>query len=138
MSYIKKLNQYVKATHGEISGGTEQIELKYHSSIHIDDIKEQLKRLLKREMNDMQVAAGPHRDDMKILIDGQDARSYASQGQLRTIMLALKIACLKILADSTGHTPIMLLDDVFSELDGSRKDNLVKTLKGFQVFITTR
>jgi len=136
-SYLKKLNEYVKETHGEISGGCEQISLKYGGTIDKDDIEGQLKRLMPRERHDMQVTLGPHRDDLRIFIDGQEARSYASQGQLRTVMLAIKIACLKILADATGHTPIMLLDDVFSELDAVRRNNLVKSLTGFQSFITT-
>jgi DNA replication and repair protein RecF len=137
LAYIAKLNEYVIRTHEDISGGAEQIELKYGATIGDEDIEGQLQKLVKRETHELQVACGPHRDDMKILIDGQDARAYASQGQLRTIMLAVKIACLKILADSTCHTPIMLLDDVFSELDGTRKDHLVKALRGFQAFITT-
>ncbi len=70
-------------------------------------------------------------------IDEKEVKQYASQGQIRTLMLAIKIACVKILEESTGETPILLLDDVFSELDSKRKHNLLKNLVGIQVFLTT-
>lgn len=136
-AYIKKLNEYVNETHQEISGGTEKINIRYKESIPEESIRETLQKLVKKEIADFSCAAGPHRDDIDIMINDKDVRVYASQGQLRTLMLAVKTACLRILEESTGERPVLLLDDVFSELDDARKKNLLKALKGIQVFITT-
>jgi len=137
LAYVKKLNEYVGITHEMISGGVEEIDIKYSATIKNDDIGEQLEKLIPKEIYDSTCSSGPHRDDIDIRINGRDIKTYASQGQLRTLMLAVKIACLRILGDSTGHTPILLLDDVFSELDDSRKRNLIKGIRGIQTFITT-
>lgn len=136
-SYVKKLNEFVRRTHRAISGGTEEITIGYKETIPEEEIAPALKRLVSKEMMEGSCAAGPHRDDLDILLNGKDIRVFASQGQLRTLMLAIKAACLNILAESTEKTPVLLLDDVFSELDETRKKNLLKHLKGIQVFITT-
>ena len=81
-------------------------------------------------------SAGPHRDDLSIEIDGLSARTYGSQGQQRSIVLALKLAEADILFEKTGERPVVLLDDVMSELDMSRRDYLLNHLDGRQVFIT--
>ena len=80
--------------------------------------------------------AGPHRDDLSIQLDGLSARTYGSQGQQRSIVLALKLAEADILFEKTGERPVILLDDVMSELDVSRRDYLLNHLDGRQVFIT--
>lgn len=136
-SYIKKLNEYVNRTHQEISGGTEKITIRYKETIPEKQVRETLQKLVKKEIADFGCAAGPHRDDIDIMINDKDVRIYASQGQLRTLMLAIKTACLRILEESTGEMPVLLLDDVFSELDDTRKKNLLHVLRGIQVFITT-
>ena len=136
-AYVDKLNEYVKKTHREISGGKEKICIRYKETIPEGRIRETLQKLVKKEIADFGCAAGPHRDDIDITINDKDVRVYASQGQLRTLMLAIKTACLKILNESTGEMPVLLLDDVFSELDDTRKKNLLTALKGIQVFITT-
>ena len=82
-------------------------------------------------------AQGPHRDDLSFSLNGQDARLYASQGQQRSIVLALKMAELVILSRRTGEKPILLLDDVLSELDASRRHQLLDVISGHQVFITS-
>ena len=81
--------------------------------------------------------SGPHRDDIAFEIDGQPAVSSASRGETRTILLALKIFEMELLENVFQSTPILLLDDVFSELDGKRRRYLVESLKQHQVFITT-
>lgn len=136
-SYVNKLGEYVRETHRAISGGTEEISIVYKETVPETGIAETLKKLRERELFEGSCTAGPHRDDLEILLNGKDIRVFASQGQLRTLMLAVKTACLKILEESTGHTPVLLLDDVFSELDQTRKKNLLRTLKGIQTFITT-
>lgn len=80
--------------------------------------------------------AGPHRDDLQITVDGLSARTYGSQGQQRSIVLAMKLAEADILLEKTGERPVILLDDVMSELDTGRRDYLLNHLEGRQVFIT--
>jgi DNA replication and repair protein RecF len=80
---------------------------------------------------------GPHRDDISISLNGASARESASRGETRSIVLALKIAELRLLEEKTGKKPLLLLDDVFSELDGKRRRTLANTLQNYQVFITT-
>ncbi|HBU12231.1 MAG TPA: DNA replication/repair protein RecF [Clostridiales bacterium] len=135
--YMEKLNEYVQKTHSVISGGKEKIEAAYRQTIREDDIEGQLEALIEREQREFSCVAGPHRDDVEFMINGRAAQEYASQGQLRTMMLSLKIACLHILGDSAGHKPVLLLDDVFSELDADRKASLLKSIAGLQTFITT-
>lgn len=136
-AYVKKLNEFVGRTHHAISGGKEEVSIAYKETIPEEDIAGTLARLIPREIAEGGCAAGPHRDDLDILLNKRDIRVFASQGQLRTLMLAVKTACLNILAESTGEVPVLLLDDVFSELDAVRKHNLLKHLKDIQVFITT-
>ena len=79
---------------------------------------------------------GPHRDDVAIALSGMTARSFASQGQQRSIVLALKLAEAAVLALSCGEEPVVFLDDVLSELDAGRQEYLLRTLGGRQVFLT--
>jgi DNA replication and repair protein RecF len=81
---------------------------------------------------------GPHRDDLRLLLDGKDARSYASQGQQRTAVVSLKLAEAALVARRTGERPVLLLDDVLSELDGERRAALLRQVgDGGQVIITS-
>lgn len=136
-AYTEKLNDFVRETHRAISGGSEEVSISYQATIPEGEIVQALERNRRRELLEGACVAGPHRDDLAIRLNGKDIRVFASQGQLRTLMLAVKTACLNILYESTGKKPVLLLDDVFSELDRVRKRNLLQTLKGFQTFITT-
>jgi DNA replication and repair protein RecF len=80
---------------------------------------------------------GPHRDDLGVIIDNHRAEVSASRGESRTVLLALKILELRLIEKSRGKKPILLLDDVFSELDGSRRKALTAYLQNYQTFITT-
>ena len=80
---------------------------------------------------------GPHKDDILIKIDGKECKYFGSQGQQRSAILALKLAEIEIIKDETGSYPILLLDDVLSELDNKRKKYLIKHIEGIQTIITT-
>jgi len=82
-------------------------------------------------------AYGPHREDITVLLNGRPASEVASRGETRTIVLALKILELELIEDARGITPILLLDDVFSELDGARRRALTSYLQAHQTFLTT-
>ena len=81
--------------------------------------------------------SGPHKDDLVITVDGRNAKSYSSQGQTRTAALALKLAEREIYQNATGEYPVLLLDDVLSELDGARRDFLLGKIEGRQVLLTS-
>ena len=85
------------------------------------------------ELDARQCLSGPHKDDLEVLIDGQSARQFASQGQTRTACLSLKLACREIFRGDTGEWPVLLLDDVLSELDARRQSFVLERITGGQV-----
>ncbi|MGI6751706.1 MAG: DNA replication/repair protein RecF [Anaerovoracaceae bacterium] len=143
--FINKLNRISKDLHYRITGGKERLDLVYESSIPLEDsVAEQritfLSILDKERSKDAirgSTGFGPHRDDIKLSVDGIDVRHFGSQGQQRTAALSLKLAELGIINEETGENAVLLLDDVFSELDGDRQEFLIKNLKDNQLFITT-
>lgn len=141
MDYIKKLNDHGKDIHKEITSGNEEIEFKYISTIKdLDNIKKSMKDgLYKNRSKDMErrnTGIGPHRDDFEIMINNIDAKSYGSQGQQRTSVLTIKFASLNIIREITGEYPVLLLDDVLSELDFIRKSYILNSIQGIQTVIT--
>ena len=97
---------------------------------------EALRAARERDMRQKTTTVGPHRDDLAISVNGRDVRSFASQGQQRTVALSLKLAELKIFENVTGEKPVLLLDDVFSELDSARQERLLDVIKDCQCIIT--
>ncbi len=146
LEYIANLSESAKRYHSGISNSREELEIRYISTAGItadDDIAEVEKKLgdelKKRNDEDIRTGVtntGPHRDDIEILINGKSARSFASQGQQRSAVLSLKLAEASVLRERMGEEPVVLLDDVLSELDSSRRDYLLNELTGCQVFIT--
>ena len=88
------------------------------------------------ELDSRMCLTGPHKDDLEITIDGQSAKEYASQGQTRTAALALKLGARELFYRDAGQWPVLLLDDVLSELDARRRDFVLERIQGGQVFIT--
>lgn len=147
MSYVEKLVPRVRDIYDGISKGKEKIEVKYSPSVkfsvesfsHAEAEQmflSEIKRTVHSDMRSGFTTIGPHRDDLEIELNGLSARAYGSQGQQRSAVLALKLAEAETLAGVSGETPIVLLDDVMSELDQSRQDYLLNHLHGRQVFIT--
>lgn len=141
--YIAKLDPEAAERHAFLSGGAETLLLEYEGAdgANITEIKNALFNAFERDYDsDMRLKythSGPHRDDIKISVDGADVRTYGSQGQQRTVALSLKLAEMRLLTDVLGTSPVLLLDDVFSELDGSRRKKLLSALDGFQTIITS-
>ena len=138
---VGRLDELARAAHLSLTGGREELRLRYVSQVaDAPDAYEALLARLSRARNEdlrrMTTTVGIHRDDIAITIDGKEARTFASQGQQRSIVLALKLAEADILYRKTGERPVILLDDVMSELDMSRRDYLLNHLDGRQVFIT--
>lgn len=146
--YVKKLIETAKKYYAEISSGKEEFSAVYIPGFDTGDIelsdRDRIRQKLEREMenareNDIRqgtTSLGPHRDDVEILVNGVSARSFGSQGQQRSCILALKLAECGILEERNNEPPVILFDDVMSELDHSRRDFLLNQLQGKQTFIT--
>ncbi len=146
LMYIKKLSEYAGDYHFGISDNKEKLGLIYSSTCRAEygDSKETILKKLKEAMKDSIdddcrsgfTNVGPHREDFDIIINGRKAKIFASQGQQRSAVLSLKLAEAKLLSDLTEENPIILLDDVMSELDKKRQDFLLNKISDYQVFIT--
>lgn len=144
--YIEKIKEKAKEYHLGISDNTEKLDIKYISTCGAENgetVKEifiKLKEVLKENINDDCRAgfttAGPQRDDFDIIINNKKAKIFASQGQQRSAVLSLKLAEANVLSELTGENPIILLDDVLSELDKKRQNFLLNKIADYQVFIT--
>ena len=144
--FIKRINEISKEIHKNISGGKENLELTYEPNVitEFDSLNELEKyfynKLVESRNDDIRnrtTGKGPHKDDLKISADGIDLRKYGSQGQQRTAALSLKLSEIKLIEEEMGEKPILLLDDVLSELDNDRQNFLIHSLGGNQLFITT-
>ena len=145
LDYVETLNDSASKFHTSISSEKEELKLSYESSFDIESknleaIEEQLyENIIKARDKDKGLGystVGPHRDDIKIEINGKDSRKFASQGQQRTIALALKLGEVLIYKNEIGEPPVLLLDDVLSELDLTRQNLLLKMTEGFQTILT--
>ena len=145
--YLERLAPKVHGVYAGISKNHEEIQISYSPSVknYVENLSlpdaeqaflEELARTRNTDLRSGFTNSGPHRDDFEIMLDGFSARVYGSQGQQRSTVLALKLAEAELLSDFTGETPIVLLDDVMSELDQSRQDYLMNHLHGRQVFLT--
>ena len=136
-SYIERINQKAKEIQNEISGGKENLSLVYNPSVKLkENYLEKLSEYKEKEKENLFCMLGVHRDDIDIFINGKPAKNYASQGQIRTAVLSLKLAETEIIKEETGEYPVMLLDDILSELDKSRREFLISRIKGKQIIIT--
>lgn len=145
--FIKRLCQAAPLIHSDFSGGREQLMLRYETVSSVTDPeaapREIFPQLLAHqekhraaEIASRQCLSGPHKDDLLVEIDGQNAKQFASQGQTRTAALSLKLAAREIFQQDTDEYPVLLLDDVLSELDPRRQEFVLNRIVGGQVFIT--
>ena len=145
---ITMVNQYANEFQQAISGGYEQLQIIYRPSLKVEEsldlielqkkYREQLRVLRQREIIQGVCLLGPHRDDLEFVVNGVNMLTYGSRGQQRTAALATKLAELAFMRISTGDEPILLLDDVFSELDHLRRDYLLnQVIQHEQVFLTS-
>ena len=133
--YALLLENAAQEIYEGISGG-EIFHCSYRQSASEDDFVNALVQNREQDLRRKNTGVGPHRDDLQITIGGKSARSFASQGQQRSAALALKMAEAKILFEQTGAFPVILLDDVMSELDESRQNYILNHIENKQVFIT--
>ncbi len=146
MEYIKDLKIYAQKFHEDISQGLEKLDIEYISNCNAqtDDTIEEITEKLREAYNKSRsedyhtgyTNIGPHRDDMEIKINGISAKTFGSQGQQRSAVLSLKLAQAQMLYKKNNEKPVILLDDVLSELDPKRQDFLLNKVEDYQVFVT--
>jgi DNA replication and repair protein RecF len=142
--YIRRIKKEARDIHLQITSGKEELDIKYNTNVpegeSLLDIErkylEQLRRGRARDIEIGSTSIGPHRDDFIPSINGNDLRTFGSQGQQRTLVLTLKLSEVKILKKETGYYPVLLLDDVYSELDEERREFLTSLFSETQTFIT--
>jgi DNA replication and repair protein RecF len=135
-AFVRELAGIVQEIHYSLSGGREQIEICYASNVSEEDFKKVLAKERGRDLKMRASLTGPHRDDIRFLINGVDVRHFGSQGQQRTAALSLKLAEIEIVKQRVKDSPILLLDDVLSELDGSRQNQLLQRISHIQTIMT--
>lgn len=137
-AFIKELSSYVAKIYQELSSRSQDVKIEYLANIKAEEFEMMLFKNRQRDLVTKVTNVGIHRDDFKVLIDGKDASVYASQGEQRSLILAIKLALVEYIHAKTNEYPILLLDDVLSELDDTRQNNLIKYLSNdVQTFITT-
>jgi DNA replication and repair protein RecF len=147
-SFIKKLQIWAEKIHSGITTGKEQLEIRYTSSFDAAAIQDEsvlfeqfmlkLSQVKEQEIRRGMTMVGPHRDDLLFFINGKEVQTFGSQGQQRTTALSLKLAEIELIHEEVGEYPVLLLDDVLSELDRSRQTQLIETFQNkVQTFITT-
>lgn len=145
--FFEGLNREAKVYHDLFSGGKEDFSLSYKTVSTVDDpfapvselencLRAHLESHYRAELESSQCLTGPHKDDFDVCLNGLSAKTYGSQGQVRTATVSLKLAQRTLMEKETGELPILLLDDVLSELDPARQDFVLNQITGGQVFIT--
>lgn len=134
--FIQELNEIVFDIHQKISGGKEEMILNYEPDIEDIFFEDELIRAKERDLKYAQTSVGPHRDDLKITVNSIDVRKYGSQGQQRSCALSLKLSEIKLVEQTIHDQPILLLDDVLSELDQNRQNYLLQAIDETQTIIT--
>ena len=134
--FISDLNEIVEEIHSKLSGNREHLTIVYEPNTEVDDFEEKLRRGRERDIHMKMTSVGPHRDDFSFLDGEIDLRRYGSQGQQRTCALSLKLSEIDLVKKVIGHRPVLMMDDVLSELDSGRQNYLLSTIGGIQTFIT--
>ena len=134
--FIKQVNKIISDIHFKLTGGNEKISLTYEKSIGNLTLEQTLKRNRERDIRMRSTTSGPHRDDLCFMTGDMDIRKFGSQGQQRTAALSLKLSEIELVKRLIRDTPVLLLDDVLSELDKHRQNYLLDSIRGIQTVIT--
>ncbi len=134
--FVEQLNEIIYGIHKKLSGDKEELQICYEPDVKTEDFEGKLMYAQNRDIKAKMTSVGPHRDDFSFLAGGVDIRKYGSQGQQRTAALSLKLAEIELVKKLTGDNPILLLDDVLSELDSNRQNYLLNSIGEIQTIIT--
>lgn len=135
-AFVKELNEIVCDIHKNLTGGLEHLEVIYEPSTEGAAFEEDLKNHRERDLRLKMTSVGPHRDDLIFMTNGIDIRKYGSQGQQRTAALSLKLSEIYLVKKKIKDTPVLLLDDVLSELDSNRQNYLLESIHDIQTVVT--
>ena len=135
-AFVSQLNEIIYEIHQKLSGGKEALKIVYEPDIVPDDFEEKLASCQERDIRTKQTSIGPHRDDFSFMVGSVDIRKFGSQGQQRTAALSLKLSEIELVKKVTKDIPLLLLDDVLSELDSSRQNYLLNSIGDIQTIIT--
>ena len=134
--FVDQLNEIIDEIHFKLSGGKEKIKVEYAPYVSEDNFEEMLKKAREKDIKLKSTSVGPHKDDFIFIVNGIDIRTYGSQGQQRTAALSLKLSEIELVKKITGDNPVLLLDDVLSELDSNRQNHLLNNIGDIQTIIT--
>lgn len=134
--FASQLCEIIREIHHKLSGGKEELIVLYEPDVSIEEFESKMKMNQEKDIKLKQTSTGPHRDDFSFVINGIDIRKYGSQGQQRTAALSLKLSEIELVKKMTKDTPVLLLDDVLSELDSNRQNYLLNSIGNIQTIIT--
>lgn len=135
--FVEMLNPLAASVHGEITSGKERMRIEYEKNTEVSGYREALARARAVDMKLKSTSVGPHRDDIGLYINDMDLRKYGSQGQQRTGALSLKLSEIELMKRASGDWPVLLLDDVLSELDTERQRQLLGAISRTQTVLTS-
>ena len=135
-SFAQQLCDIIGEIHNKLSGGKEKLVIKYEPDVRIEDFEKRMRESQEKDIRFKLTSTGPHRDDFSFIVNDIDIRKYGSQGQQRTAALSLKLSEIELVKKMTKDTPVLLLDDVLSELDSSRQNYLLQSIGNIQTIIT--
>ena len=134
--FLSEMNELVEEIHSTLSGGKEKLSIGYEKNVSSDNFAEKLKKTRDQDIYRKATGCGPHRDDISFFIGKENLKLFGSQGQQRTAALSLKLAEIELVRKKIGENPVLLLDDVLSELDRKRQHYLLNSIEGVQTLIT--
>ncbi len=134
--FVRRLNEIIKDIHSRLSGEREELFVSYEKNVESDALKKKLAENREKDLKFKTTQSGPHRDDLCFQIQGIDIRKFGSQGQQRTAALSLKLSEIELVKQEIKDTPVLLLDDVLSELDSNRQKYLLDSIHDIQTLIT--
>ena len=134
--FIDEINGIIKNIHSSLTGNKENLEISYENNVDIQEYERELKKNTDKDIRFGSTGTGPHRDDISFVLNGIDIRKYGSQGQQRTAALSLKLSEIELIKLKVKDNPILLLDDVLSELDEKRQNYLLNSIGNIQTLIT--
>ncbi len=135
-AFLESMNDVVSVFHSELTDHKENLSLSYHKSVKEKEFADTLAAGMEKELVQRMSLFGPHRDDFRFLISGENVRIYGSQGQKRSAALSLKLGEIQLVKEAAGEEPVLLLDDVLSELDSMRQNQLLERIGSLQTIIT--
>jgi len=134
--FVDELNELLPEIHGKLSGGKEKLYVRYEPNVSVSEFGQKLAMNLDRDIVLKATGCGPHRDDISFYVGDRNLKLYGSQGQQRTAALSLKLAEIELVRKRIKESPVLLLDDVLSELDRNRQTYLLESITDLQTIVT--